>query len=48
MDDGRVTSFKEKPAGDGDYISGGYFVLSKAALDLLVDDTTSSGKNAST
>jgi glucose-1-phosphate cytidylyltransferase len=38
--DHRVTSFKEKPRGDGRMISGGFFVLSPKVIDLLVDDST--------
>lgn len=38
--DHRVTSFKEKPKGDGGRINGGFFVLSTKVLDLLVDDHT--------
>ena len=42
MDDarGRVTHFEEKPAGDGGWINGGFFVLSPAALDYIEDDST--------
>ena len=36
----RVTTFKEKPRGDGGFINGGFFVLSPKVVDLLVDDTT--------
>jgi glucose-1-phosphate cytidylyltransferase len=36
----RVTSFHEKPAGDGSWINGGFFVLSPKMLDLLADDST--------
>lgn len=39
-DDNRVTSFEEKPRGDGHMINGGFFVLSPKVIDLLVDDTT--------
>ena len=38
--DGRVTSFTEKPKGDGGRINGGFFVLSPAVLDLLKDEET--------
>lgn len=40
MDDaqGRVTHFEEKPAGDGGWINGGFFVLSPKALDYIGDD----------
>lgn len=37
---GRVTSFREKPAGDGARINGGYFVLSPRVLDLIEGDDT--------
>jgi glucose-1-phosphate cytidylyltransferase len=36
----QVTSFKEKPKGDGGMINGGFFVLSPAVLGLLKDDST--------
>ena len=36
----QVTSFKEKPMGDGAFINGGFFVLSPQVLDYIVDDTT--------
>jgi glucose-1-phosphate cytidylyltransferase len=35
----KVVSFKEKPAGDGSWINGGYFVLEPKILDLIDDDT---------
>lgn len=35
-----VHSFKEKPAGDGGMINGGFFVLSPSVLDLIADDDT--------
>jgi len=35
-----VTSFQEKPAGDGSWINGGFFVLEPQILDLLTDDST--------
>ena len=34
----RVTHFEEKPAGDGGWINGGFFVLSPKALDYIDDD----------
>ena len=37
-DDGVVTGFTEKPAGDGGMINGGFFVLSPKCLDLIEDD----------
>ena len=36
----RVTSFQEKPAGDGAMINGGFFVLSPRVLRHIYDDTT--------
>jgi glucose-1-phosphate cytidylyltransferase len=36
----KVTSFKEKPKGDGGMINGGFFVLSPAVLSLIKDDST--------
>ncbi len=38
--DQRVTSFKEKPKGDGGLINGGFFVLSPSVIDLIVGDQT--------
>ena len=40
-EDGRVTSFREKPKGDGGYINGGFFVLSPRVVDLITNDATS-------
>lgn len=40
VDGHKVTSFKEKPKGDGGMINGGFFVLSPAVLSLLKDDST--------
>ena len=36
-----VSSFQEKPAGDGAWINGGFFVLEPAVLDLLEGDRSS-------
>lgn len=41
LQDDRVTSFQEKPAGDGAWINGGYFVLDPSVIDLIDDDSTS-------
>ena len=41
IDEGRVTSFSEKPAGDGGWINGGFFVLAPKVLDYIVGDETS-------
>jgi glucose-1-phosphate cytidylyltransferase len=38
--DHHVTSFKEKPKGDGGMINGGFFVLSPKVIDLIKDDST--------
>ncbi len=35
-----IHSFKEKPAGDGNWINGGFFVLSPKVLDLITTDQT--------
>ena len=36
----RVTSFMEKPKGDGAMINGGFFVLSPLVIDYITDDQT--------
>lgn len=38
MDGHRVTRFMEKPAGDGGYINGGFFVLQPRVLDRVDGD----------
>lgn len=38
ISDNKVTSFKEKPKGDGGMINGGFFVLSPKVIDLIPDD----------
>ena len=38
---GLVTSFQEKPQGDGNWINGGYFVLEPEVFDFIADDQTS-------
>jgi glucose-1-phosphate cytidylyltransferase len=38
--DHHITSFKEKPKGDGGMINGGFFILSPRVLDLIKDDFT--------
>jgi len=35
-----VSSFREKPIGDGGMINGGFFVLDPKVLDLIKDDDT--------
>jgi glucose-1-phosphate cytidylyltransferase len=37
-DDQRITSFKEKPKGDGGMINGGFFILSPKVINLIKDD----------
>jgi len=37
----RVMRFVEKPAGDGGYINGGYFILNSEVLDRIEGDMTS-------
>jgi glucose-1-phosphate cytidylyltransferase len=41
LDAGAVKSFQEKPAGDGAWINGGFFVLEPAAIDLIDGDDMS-------
>jgi glucose-1-phosphate cytidylyltransferase len=36
----KVVRFKEKPAGDGGMINGGFFVLSPSVLGLIQNDAT--------
>jgi glucose-1-phosphate cytidylyltransferase len=36
--DNKVSSFKEKPKGDGGMINGGFFVLSPKVIDLISGD----------
>ena len=39
-EDHRVTTFKEKPKGDGSYINGGFFVLSPKVIEYIDNDET--------
>ena len=41
LDGSAVSSFQEKPAGDGAWINGGFFVLEPAVLDLIEGDNYS-------
>jgi len=41
LDAGRVVSFQEKPAGDGAWINGGFFVLEPGVFDYIEGDRTS-------
>jgi glucose-1-phosphate cytidylyltransferase len=36
----KITTFKEKPHGDGAWINGGFFVIEPAALDYISGDST--------
>jgi glucose-1-phosphate cytidylyltransferase len=40
LDGSNISSFKEKPDGDGSWISGGFFVLSPKVFDYIKDDST--------
>lgn len=40
LEDDKVASFAEKPRGDGTWINGGFFVLSKKVIDYIDDDST--------
>ena len=41
LDGEQVHSFHEKPAGDGAWINGGFFVLEPSVIDLIEGDHTS-------
>ena len=36
----KAMGFREKPVGDGGWINGGFFVLSKKTIDYIAGDTT--------
>ncbi len=40
IDNGVVGKFQEKPAGDGAWINGGFFVLEPSVLDYIDDNNT--------
>ncbi len=40
MDDAKIVRFEEKPPGDGGWVNGGYFVLSRKAIDYIEGDDT--------
>ncbi len=40
IDGDRVSAFVEKPHGDGNWINGGFFVLSPKVIDYIEDDNT--------
>ena len=35
-----ISSFKEKPQGDGAWINGGFFVVEPEAINYIKDDST--------
>lgn len=39
-EDHRISSFKEKPKGDGAWINGGFFVLEPDVIDYIENDAT--------
>ena len=41
LQDGKVERFQEKPAGDGAWINGGFFVLEPSVFDYIEGDETS-------
>lgn len=36
----RVLGFSEKPAGDGAWVNGGFFIVEPSVMDYIKDDTT--------
>ena len=40
LDQAEIMSFQEKPAGDGAWINGGFFVLSPKVIDYIEGDAT--------
>jgi glucose-1-phosphate cytidylyltransferase len=40
MDNSQIKCFQEKPAGDGGWINGGFFVLSPKVVDYIDDDAS--------
>ncbi len=40
LDGDQVTTFKEKPQGDGKWVNGGYFVLEPKVLNFIEDEST--------
>lgn len=39
-DEYKISTFKEKPGGDGAWINGGFFVLEPGIMDYIDDDST--------
>jgi len=37
----KITSFREKPEGDGAWVNSGYFVLEPEVIDFIAEDSTS-------
>jgi len=40
INENKITSFKEKPAGDGNWVNGGFFVLEPKVFDYIENDST--------
>ena len=40
MEKDKISDFKEKPEGDGNWINGGYFVLEPTIFDYIENDST--------
>jgi glucose-1-phosphate cytidylyltransferase len=40
VDEAKIVGFREKPEGDGNWINGGFFVLSPDAIDYIEGDST--------
>ena len=40
IQDNKVEEFKEKPAGDGNWVNGGFFVLEPKVIDFIDNDQT--------
>lgn len=40
IENNQVTSFQEKPEGDGAWINGGFFILEPSVIDLIEGDAT--------
>ena len=40
IDGHQITSFQEKPVGDGNWINGGFFILQPSVIDLIAGDKT--------
>lgn len=36
----KITTFKEKPQGDGAWVNGGFFILEPGVMDYIADDST--------